>query len=276
MARNNLSLIVLNTKKSAIWRFFLLFLFCLPTLLAAQNCPSSHYDESATVKYTHDGDTVKLTDGRKIRLIGINTPEVAKDGQPAEAYSLQARDRLRSLLASSNNRVKLIHGNEAKDHYQRSLAHLFLPDGTNLQSHLLSSGLATAITIPPNDSFTECYQQAEKYALCAKKNLWSHDIQNITDLGETATGFRVLSGKLKSIQASSKGFWLELKDGLSLRIAFQHKSLFDMKRLHSLIDQVVVVRGWLQIKKKPKQGQRFYMQLKHPSVIEQEKLALKC
>ena len=79
---------MLNTKKSATRRFFLLCLLFLPVLVSAQNCPSSHYDESVTIKHVHDGDTVKLVDGRKIRLIGINAPEVAKDGQAAEAYAI--------------------------------------------------------------------------------------------------------------------------------------------------------------------------------------------
>ena len=276
MARNNLSLIVLNTKKSAIWRFFLLCLFYLPSLAVAQNCPSNHYDESVIVKHVHDGDTVKLVDGRKIRLIGINAPEVARDNLPAEAYALQARDHLRNLLTKHDNRARLIHGNESIDHYKRSLAHLFLPDGTNLQSQLLSSGLATEITIPPNQRFSDCYQQAEKQAICDKKALWSQKILSVADLKNSANGFRVLKGKIQKIESSRSGLWLVMEHGLSLRIAFKHKSLFDMNRLSSLINQNVIIRGWLQTKKQPEQGERFYMQIKHPSAIEQEKNALKC
>lgn len=269
-------MIVLNTKKSATRRFFLLCLLCLPFLVTAQNCPSSHYDESVTVKHVHDGDTVKLVDGRKIRLIGINAPEVARDGQPAEAYALQARDTLRALLDSHDNRARLIHGKEAKDHYKRSLAHLFLPDGSNLQAQLLSSGLATEISIPPNVRFSDCYQQAEKQALCEKKALWSHEIQTITELDDSSSGFRVLRGKILNFESSHNGLWLMLEHGLRLRINIEHKPLFDINRLKSLINQNVIVRGWLQTKKQPKQGERFYMQIKHPSAIEEEKSALRC
>lgn len=267
---------LLNTKKSATRRFFLLCLLCLPVLASAQNCPSSHYDESVIIKYVHDGDTVKLVDGRKIRLIGINAPEVAKDGLPAEAYALKARDYLREILAKHNNHAKLVHGKEALDHYNRSLSHLFLPDGINLQAQLLSSGLVNEITIPPNNQFSNCYQQAEKQALCDKKALWSHEIQTIAELDDLASGFRVLRGKVLNIKSSRNGLWLTIEYGLSLRIAFKHKPLFDINRLKSLINQNVIVRGWLQQKKQPKQGERFYMQIKHPTAIVQEINALKC
>ncbi len=254
----------------------MLCLFFLPSLSTAQNCPSKHYDESVTIKYIHDGDTVKLVDGRKIRLIGINAPEVARKDQPAEAYALQARDHLRALLHKHNNQVKLVHGIEKRDHYQRSLSHLFLPDGTNIQAQLLSEGLSSSITIPPNDRFSSCYQQAEKQALCSQKAIWSDKIQAVADLADSTNGFRVLRGKLKHIKSSSKGLWLELEHGLSLRIAFKHKPLFDMNQLKDLIDQTIIIRGWLQTKKQPRPGERFYMQIKHPSAIEEEKKALKC
>lgn len=254
----------------------MLCLFCAPALAVTENCPSSRYDESSTIRYVHDGDTIKLVDGRKIRLIGINTPEVAKDGNAAENYALAARDLLRRLISKQHNRIQLVHGLEGKDHYQRLLSHVFLPDGTNLQAQLLASGLATAITIPPNSRFSDCYQKAEQQAICQTRGLWSHQIKTIAELKNNANGFHVLKGKLQKIQPSRKGIWLTLEHGLSLRIAFQHKSLFDMQYLNSLIDQEVIVRGWLQAKKQPRQGERFYMQIKHPSSIEGEKIALKC
>jgi len=59
-----------------------IFLFCFTSLLAISNtvwaepaCPADSFDETTTVRYIHDGDTLHLKDGRKVRLIGINTPE---------------------------------------------------------------------------------------------------------------------------------------------------------------------------------------------------------
>ena len=267
---------MLNLKKSATRRFFLLCLILLPTLAVAGLCPSERYDEAVTVRYIHDGDTVKLNDNRSIRLIGINAPEVASNNQPAEAYANAARDQLRALLAKHNNRARLVIGRESEDHHQRTLAHLFLPDGSNLQAELLASGLASAITIPPNNRFSDCYQQAERLARCSKKALWSGKTLTVTELDDDSHGFRVVRGTLKSIHPSSKGLWLELEHGLSLRIALKNKSLFDMAQLESLVGQDITVRGWLQPKRNPGQDERFYMEIKHPSAIEAEKDAVKC
>jgi endonuclease YncB( thermonuclease family) len=271
-------------KKSATRRFFLL---CLPLLVwslsvhqlalaAGKNCTGDAYDETVIVKHVHDGDTVKLADGRSLRLIGINAPEVARDGQAAEAFALPSRDLLRALLSKHNNQVKLIHGREKKDHYQRSLAHLFLPDGTNVQAQLLASGLVNAITIPPNIRFSHCYQQAEQRAFCDRKGLWSRPIITIESLDDSARGFHVLRGKIKTINGSRSGLWLTLEHGLTLRIHPAQQALFDRQRLQSLIGQPVLVRGWLQAKKNPKKGERFYMQIKHPASIEAENSALQC
>ncbi|MDA3870167.1 MAG: thermonuclease family protein [Gammaproteobacteria bacterium] len=274
----------LKMKKSATRRFFLL---CLPllvwslsdhqlTLAAEQSCAGETYDETVIVKHVHDGDSIKLTDGRSIRLIGINAPEVARDGRADEAFALPARDLLMTLLSDHNNRIKLIHGREKKDHYQRSLAHLFLPDGTNVQAQLLASGLVNVISIPPNIRFTHCYQQAEKRAFCDGKGLWSQPIPVIENLNDSARGFHVLRGELKNINGSRSGLWLTLEHGLTLRIHPSKQPLFDRQRLQSLVGQPVIVRGWLQAKKDPKKGERFYMEIKHPASIKAESSALQC
>ena len=46
-----------------------------------------------------DGDTLILDSGEAIRLAGINTPEMARVGRPAEPLALEARDALVTLLA---------------------------------------------------------------------------------------------------------------------------------------------------------------------------------
>jgi len=141
---------------------------------------------------------------------------------------------------------------------------------------LLSSGLVNKISIPPNIRFSDCYQQAEKLALCDKKALWSDELQTIAELDDSASGFRVLRGKVLNIELFHNGLRPTREHGLTLRIVPRHKPLFDINQLKLLINQNVIVRGWLQTKKQPNQGERFYMQIKHPSSIEEEKSALKC
>ena len=75
-----------------------------------------------------DGDTLRLQDGRRVRLIGINTPELSHYGRPVEPFAVQAQRRLQALVAANDGYVGLQVGSQAKDHYGiacfRKLLHL--------------------------------------------------------------------------------------------------------------------------------------------------------
>lgn len=82
-----------------------------------------------------------LADGRSVRLIGVNAPELAHHGRPAEPLAQQAQRRLAELLRDSGQRVRLVNGQQARDHYGRVLAHAFDARGRNLEEQLLAEGL---------------------------------------------------------------------------------------------------------------------------------------
>ena len=145
------------------------FLGCLLTapLTAAAvtypECRAGHYDERAKVRYVIDGDTVVLTDGRKVRIIGIDTPELGHDGRPDQPYARQARRYLAGILHAPHNEIELAYDRDRYDHYHRTLAHVFLPDGSNIDALILARGLATPLVIPSNLAFLNCYSgRAEK------------------------------------------------------------------------------------------------------------------
>jgi micrococcal nuclease len=234
-------------------------------------CASAHYDETAVVRSIHDGDTVRLKDGRKIRLIGINTPELAIDNKPAQPLAKDARDRLALQIHKHHNTVKLVYGKERQDHYKRTLAHLFLPDGSNLQADLLAQGLAIASTYPPNDALSDCYHRAEKAARCSQTGIWlekTYAVKDIADLDDAAEGFHILKASVKRISKSEKSTNIFLEGGILVGIRTSELRYFDKTWLNSLINRTITVRGWLHSKKRAKNGLKFYMQLKHPSAID--------
>ena len=260
--------------KGAYGRLFLLLFGLAPTLVIAQNiasgCPASHYDESALIHSVHDGDTVKLEDGRKIRLIGINTPELSRSGKPEQAFAREARDQLKQLIASSNNQVKLVYGIERLDRYKRTLAHLFLTDNQNLQVAMLKRGLATTSVYPPNVAFSDCYQQVEQIARCQSVGLWSDEdyaAKNSEVLVPGSQGFHFITGLVEHVSESDKGIWLFLRGGIMIGIRTEDLPHFDEEQLKSLASQTITVRGWIHPKKKTKKGVKFYMRLRHPSAI---------
>jgi len=246
--------------------------------LAESACPADHVDEFARIRYIHDGDTVHLEDGRKVRLIGINTPELARDDLPAQPHAGAARAALIRAIALHDNRVGLVYGEERHDRYQRTLAHLFSPDGDNLQARLLQQGLAAAIAHPPNVTYTGCYTRQEKIARCAGSGIWSHPdhaVIQAVDLTTANKGFHRVNGEVEHVSQSARGIWISMST-LMIGIHAEHLADFDPAELLSLGGKTLTVRGWIYPASKKQANKKFrnsgkikyFMRIRHPSAIE--------
>jgi len=230
----------------------------------ADNCAPSSTTETATVKWVYDGDTVKLTDGRKIRIIGIDTPEMPRKNKRGEAFAGQATEALREKLASYDYKVQLQIGRQAFDKYNRQLAHIFTPDQQNLSEWLLDQGLATTLLIHPNFTFADCYRKAEKSAQFAKTNIWSQphfQVQTPTQLDEQFTGYVRLKGTVRHIKHRKKRVTLTLDEKIYITIKEPELKLF--KNLDVLTGKTITVSGMLYRHK-----QKAYLRLLHPSYLE--------
>jgi micrococcal nuclease len=254
---------MLFKKALIVSAFFCGSAFFIPLSLA--NCPPDHINETATVLRIYDGDTVKLKDGRKIRLTGIDTPELGRNNRPTQAYASKAKNALIKLLKQSDNKIGLSFGVERHDKYKRTLAHLYLPDGSSIQAFLLRNGFATAFTTPPNDHFTDCYQTAELKARNSHRGIWSlnkYKVKRINQLTSSDKGFRRVEGKVTSISQSKKAFWITLQGNLKIRIANKDLLYFDKHSLNQLKNKNIRIRGWLHPRKKG-----YFMALRHPSAL---------
>jgi len=140
----------------------LLAILTFPTFLCAQ--------DTGYVKYVIDGDTIVLKNGRKIRYIGIDTPEIAHKDTPAQPLGYVARDFNRRVVESRN--ISLEYDIEKNDHYGRGLAYVFLPDGTFVNYHLLASGMAYCLQKAPNLRYADILLDAQRKAMTARKGIW--------------------------------------------------------------------------------------------------------
>lgn len=123
----------------------------------------SNRDE-AKVVYVEDGDTVFLDDGRKIRYIGIDTPEV---GEP---FYLEATNKNKALVLKK--RVTLEYDRQKIDPYGRILAYVFV-DGKQVNKELLKEGYAKVKIFPPNVKYRESFQEIEALAQKNHKGIWN-------------------------------------------------------------------------------------------------------
>jgi micrococcal nuclease len=132
-----------------------------------------------------DGDTVEARVGgavEDVRLIGVDTPETVKPGEPVQCFGPQASSFTKREL--EGRRVRLVFGAERRDVYGRLLAYLYLPHRTlTVPQHgqspqrlfnaaLVRRGLARTLTIPPNDRYAPRLRRLELAAARAGRGLW--------------------------------------------------------------------------------------------------------
>jgi micrococcal nuclease len=128
---------------------------------------------TALVTRVVDGDTIEARiDGEveDVRLIGVDTPETVKPGEPVQCFGPQASTFTKHLL--EDRPVRLVFGIERRDVYGRLLAYAYLGDRL-FNAALLRRGLARSLTIPPNDRFAPHFERLELAAARAGRGLWA-------------------------------------------------------------------------------------------------------
>ncbi len=170
-----------------------LALIALTTMLGASSCgdaspqaqPASssvRQDANAVVQETVDGDTIDvLVAGReeRVRLTGIDTPEVARDAsgdRPAtagECFGDDATAFVEALLPVGTP-VRLERDVVGRDDYGRLLAYVYrAEDGIFVNYEIVRQGFAQPLTIPPNVAFAELMVRAAREAEADDIGLWS-------------------------------------------------------------------------------------------------------
>jgi endonuclease YncB( thermonuclease family) len=228
----------------------------------AQPCPAERTDATVHIGYVYDGDTFRAVDGEKVRLIGVNTPELGKDGAPDEPLAAEARAQLLNL---SGQGFRLQFDAERRDRYGRVLAHVFLPDGRNAAAILLQQGLATTLHIPPNLGNGDCYRRVEQTARAARRGVWAlpaYQPVHSAAVGSKENRFRLVSGRVKAVRPSRKSVWLELDGRLSVRIPRADLAYF-LPPPETLLGRQVLARGWVRAGKSGPQ-----MTVRHPLDLE--------
>lgn len=217
------------------------------------------------VSYIYDGDTFKLADGRKIRLVGINTPELGHDDRADEPGAEMARQQLKAILSASQNQVRLKLGREQQDRYKRYLAHPYNLAGKNITELLLQEGAGYAITIPPNQQNLACYQEAETSARAAGLGVWKNgpSVRDASKMDAQVEGFYLIRGQIERIGKSRRALWLNLRQGPAIRIDWTDWDNFKGWNPDDFPGRRLEARGWIYLHK----GQQ-RMQVRHPAAIQ--------
>jgi len=147
-------------------------LVCL-VLTAAVNIAflSAHAAERLfRVKRVNDGDTITLTDGRLVRYIGVDTPEIDYEKRRAEPLAYEARDFNRTLLKAGE--VRLEFDRQEEDRYGRTLAYVFLRDDTFVNAVILKQGYGFFLPTGKNHRYGKKLLEAQRAAMSAGRGIW--------------------------------------------------------------------------------------------------------
>lgn len=124
-----------------------------------------------------DGDTLRLADGRTLRLAGLDSPELghgkALHRSKDQLHALEARDLLRRLTSGKALQLHPVNA-KGKDRHKRVLAEALLPDGASLNERLIEQGAAYAYWHKdlPQD-FWQRMLNCQREALSEKRGLWA-------------------------------------------------------------------------------------------------------
>jgi micrococcal nuclease len=135
--------------------------------------PSAHgpvtRSESVLVRFVIDGDTIDVATVGRVRLLGIDAPEVGRGFDTPAPFGREARARLSALLL--HRWVRLEQEGPTKDAYNRHLAYVITEDGQFVNAVLVREGLARVSARTPLVRLREL-QRAQAEAQASRRGIW--------------------------------------------------------------------------------------------------------
>ena len=148
--------------KLEIWRA------CL-TLVVILLLSTSLFAETHLCTRVVDGDTIVVKGIGKVRLIGVDTPETKHPRKPVEYFGKEASAFTKGMV--EGKKVRLEYDWQRKDKYRRTLAYVYLEDGTFLNAEIIKQGYGFAYTKYPF-KYLEQFRKYEKEARERRIGLW--------------------------------------------------------------------------------------------------------
>lgn len=245
-------------------------------LKAAMACELSE-TRAGTVAEIVDAETLKLTDGTVVRLIGAKAPRAPLSWRGDDPWPMvqEARDALSKLAAGAD--VELQFGGRQADRHGHALAHVFATKGGKrlwLQEELVGQGLARVYSFPDNRAcFTELLARE---TVAREKGLgmwgsWAYRIRDAKDverLGRLKHSYQLVEGVVVAVGGAGGRTYLNFTEDwrTDFTIVVERKNVAAFKDagldLQALAGKRLRVRGWLGWRNGP------MVEASHPEQIE--------
>jgi len=216
-----------------------------------------------------DGDTVILSNGDEVRMVGIQAPKLPLDRAGFRAWPL-ADEAKATLEALVRDRSFTQHfGGAHIDRHGRVLAHLVSESGIWLQGEMLRLGMARVYTFPDNIALAQEMLALEDEARRNRFGIWSHPFYAIRSPDDSARDigtFQIVEGVIREA-ADVRGdiylnFGANWRDDFTVAIRRENRNRFGDLSPADRQGAQIRVRGWL----KPRNGPM--IEATHPEQIE--------
>jgi micrococcal nuclease len=127
-----------------------------------------------------DGDTIAvMRDGTytKVRIIGINSPEIYADTKPAQCYGQEAAQEAHRMLDGSSVSLTTDPTQDTYDKYGRLLAYITLTDDSDFGAYMVTNGFAREYTYRVAYQRQKTYRAAQASAQQSRAGLWGRCAQ---------------------------------------------------------------------------------------------------
>jgi hypothetical protein len=144
--------------------------------------------------------------------------------------------------------VRLLEGEQRQDQHRRTLAYLWLPDGTDISSELLRAGLGWLVAIPPDTRFLDCHSRAEAEARQAQRGVWAPGIYPPRKSGSLklrTSGFQRVRGRIVRVNHGGGATWINLQGRFAVRIPDADLHEFRQPPTQNWVGRELEVRGWV-------------------------------
>jgi len=214
------------------------------------------------VKSIIDGDTIELAGGKRVRYIGIDTPETMRRVGDKwvyfpEPYAQAAKDLNTSLVL--NQKVRLEYDEDKEDKYGRLLAYVYVDD-TMVNLKMVRDGYALVYTFPPNVKYYKKLVAEQETAKDDPAGLW-REVESIgpDEIYDYEGSVKKVWGRVSDISFSGAGLIMHLeRDGkiyISAFIPHRNLPLFEEKGIdpsRDYMDSFIEVTGKIETERGPR------------------------
>lgn len=130
--------------------------------------------EKVKVSRVIDGDTIELSDKRKVRYIGVNSPEATDTRANVKCLAQKAKEANQKLVEGKE--IELEKDLSETDKYGRLLRYVWI-DNEMVNKELVEEGWAEIDTYPPDLKYQEMFLNLEKEAKVNKLGIWGEICQ---------------------------------------------------------------------------------------------------